>query len=75
MDVVKSSRMDKRVFSVKPLEAHADEKAYWASKSPQERLEALEFMRQVMYGYDPTTARLQRVLTVDQQPWSRASRS
>ena len=32
------------------------------------RLAALEFMRQVMYGYDPTTARLQRVLTTAEWP-------
>ena len=53
MDSVKLSRMDKSVFSIEPLEAHGNEKEYWASKSPQERLAALEFMRQVMYGYDP----------------------
>jgi hypothetical protein len=29
-----------------------------------ERLEALEQMRQILYGYDPATTRLQRVLTV-----------
>ena len=37
---------------------------YWRSKSPEERIEAIELMRQINYGYDPSTERLQRVLTV-----------
>ena len=45
-------------------EADAADKAYWHSKTPQERLEALELMRQINYGYNPTTERLQRVLEI-----------
>jgi hypothetical protein len=56
--------MDKTIFSVATLTDESDEKAYWRDQSPVARLEALELMRQVMYGYDPTTARLQRVLAV-----------
>jgi hypothetical protein len=41
-----------------------DDRAYWLSKTLEERLEALELLRQIHYGYDPTTERLQRVLTV-----------
>ena len=41
----------------------ADRK-YWLSKTPHERLEAVEQIRQVIYGYDPATARLQRVLEI-----------
>jgi hypothetical protein len=41
-----------------------DEKAYWLSKTPLERLEALEFLRQTFYGYDPLIDRVQRVLEV-----------
>jgi hypothetical protein len=60
-------RLDRRAFSVRPLYAEDDEKAFWAQKSPQERLEALEQMRQILYGYDPVTTRLQRILTVAQR--------
>jgi hypothetical protein len=63
-------RMDKTAFSVGSLaEAadEADERAFWQEQTPEQRLEALEFLRQVMYGYDPSTARLQRVLTVAQR--------
>ncbi|MCG9134398.1 hypothetical protein J5I95_22265 [Candidatus Poribacteria bacterium] len=59
-------RMDKEEFSVLSSfeEADAADKAYWHAKSPQERMEALELMRQINYGYDPTTERLQRVLEI-----------
>jgi len=57
-------RMDKTSFSVSTLTAPSDEKEYWLAKTATERLQALEFLRQIAYGYDPATTRLQRVLTV-----------
>jgi hypothetical protein len=33
--------------------AVAQDRTGWHDKTPLERLAALEFMRQVMYGYDP----------------------
>ena len=57
-------KMDKTAFSVTTLFEKSGDKEYWLSKTPQERLEALELMRQINYGYDPTTERLQRVLEV-----------
>ena len=70
METVDTARMDKSVFEIKPMSEHGDDRAYWASKTGAERLAAVEFMRQVMYGYDPSTARIQRILTIAQQPWS-----
>jgi hypothetical protein len=61
-------RVDRSAFRVDSLYDESDEKAYWKSKSPIERLEALELMRQVIYGYDPATARLQRVLEIADFP-------
>lgn len=63
MSVLQSARMDKTKFSAASL----SEAAFWQTQSPQVRLEALELMRQVMYGYDPSNARLQRVLTVSRR--------
>ena len=57
------SKMDKTAFSVVTLEDTSDELDYWLAKLPDERLQALELMRQIIYGYDPS-ARLQRVLAV-----------
>jgi hypothetical protein len=61
-------KLDKTAFSVSTLDKNdEDEKAYWLSKTPFERLDAVETMRQIIYGYDPTTTRLQRVFEVTQR--------
>ena len=57
-------RMDKSVFSVANLHEESDEVSYWRNRSPQERFEAIELMRQINYGHDATSARLQRVFEV-----------
>ncbi len=57
---LKSIRMDKTAFSVGSIDDESDEKQYWSSKTPVERLYTVELMRQMFYGYDPLTARLQR---------------
>lgn len=56
--------MDKSVFSVASLTDPPDEPAFWRSKSPHERLLAIELMRQAVYGYRPGTVRFQKVFTV-----------
>ena len=58
--------VDRNMLVVSSLHDESDEKAYWLSKTPRERLEALERMRQVIYGYDPSSTRLQRVLEITQ---------
>ena len=62
MNVVSKIRLDKTAFSVGSLHDEPDERAFWWSKTPQERWSAMEFLRQLNYGYDPDTARLERVL-------------
>ena len=64
MKVTDSVRLDRSAFRVDSLADDSDEKAYWKSKTPIERLYALESMRQIVYGYDPATTRLQRVFEV-----------
>ena len=56
-------KVDRTAFVVTSLH-ESDEKEYWLSKTPEERLQALELMRQIVYGYDPATARLQRFFEV-----------
>ena len=57
-------RLDRSVLTITTLQqADADDRAYWRSKTPIERLEALELIRQVVYQYDPVATRLQRILT------------
>ena len=58
-------KVDRGAFSVVSLsEQEDDEKRYWRGKSPHERLQAVEETRQMIYGYDPASTRLQRVLEV-----------
>jgi hypothetical protein len=70
MNTADSLKVDRTAFSIATLSEETDEKAYWLSKTPYERLEALEWMRQVIYGYSPSTTRLQRILTIAQFPSS-----
>jgi hypothetical protein len=65
---IDSVRLDKTAFRVFSsfAEAEAADRAYWHSRTPEERLLAVELMRQSAYGYDQATARLQRVLEITQ---------
>jgi hypothetical protein len=64
MNAVDSARLDRSAFQVGSLSDELEEAEYWRAKSPEERMEALELMRQIIYGYDPATTRLQRVFEV-----------
>ena len=45
-----SFKIDKTAFSVKSLFDESDDRAYWMSRTPDERIEAIELMRQINYG-------------------------
>lgn len=65
MDDNRFPRIDRTTFSVVSLEeADNDEMEYWLSKTPYERLDALEILRQIVYGYNPAAARLQRFFEI-----------
>ena len=42
-------------------EAEREDRVFWHSRTPAERLAAAEQLRQVAYGYDASTARIQAV--------------
>ena len=67
MDAFKFPKLDKTIFIVSSLFDESDDKQYWLSRTPYERLVAVELMRQVVYGYDPSTSRLERVLEITQR--------
>lgn len=67
MDRLDSVKIDREAFSIGSALEPSDEKAYWLSKTPHERMQAAELMRQIVYGYDPSTTRLQRVLEIAQR--------
>lgn len=64
MDKLHFPEVQRTAFTVASALEPSDEKSYWLSKTPCERLEAVELMRQIIYGYDPSTTRLQRVFEV-----------
>jgi hypothetical protein len=59
--------VDRTAFSVVSLFEPSDEKQFWLSKTPYERLRAVEAMRKTIYGHDPSANRLQRVFEVTQR--------
>ena len=61
---VNEARLDRSAFSVGSISDPSDEIAYWQSRTPEERLMAVELYRQIVYGYDPATTRLQRILEI-----------
>ncbi len=64
MKALDIARLDRSHFAVASLSDESDEKNFWKARTPQERLEALEYLRRVMYGDDAASSRLQRVLGV-----------
>ena len=64
MDSLDTARVDRGKVEVVSLGAESNDREYWLSRSPAERMEALELLRQIVYDYDPATARLQRVFEV-----------
>jgi hypothetical protein len=52
--------LDKKTVNVTSLDDIEEEKKYWISKSPLERIEAIEINRRMVYGQDRVTSRLQR---------------
>ncbi len=65
--LVDTLKIDKTKFSITRLGDDSVERKYWHSKTPYERLIAVEVMRQIAYGYDPSTARLERVYKITQR--------
>jgi len=61
-------KIDRSVVKVGTIFDDSDEKAFWLTKSPLDRLEAVELLRQIAYGYDPSTTRLQRILEITEFP-------
>jgi len=64
MSAVDKLRLDRSAFEIASLDDDSADRRFWQTKSPAERMEALELLRQIIYGYDPATTRLQRVLEI-----------
>jgi hypothetical protein len=63
------ARVNRLAFEVTSFaEAEKADLEYWRSRTPDERLEALELSRQIAYGYDPTARGLSRFFEVAELP-------
>jgi hypothetical protein len=58
--------MDKTSLSIVTLSEQGDEREFWLTRTPEQRWLAIEQMRQIVYGYQSATERLQRLLEVAQ---------
>jgi len=65
MDENEFPKVDRTAFSVVSSfeEAERQDREYWLSRTPLERLQHMEVLRRINYGAD-ATARLQRVLEI-----------
>ena len=61
---IQELRVDRTAFSVVSLHDEDSDLQYWLSRTPEERLEALEIMRQIVFGYDSETARIEKVIEI-----------
>jgi hypothetical protein len=68
MDENQFPKIDRTVFSVVSSfeEADREDKEYWLSRTPLERLQHMELLRRINYGSN-ATARLQRVLEITER--------
>jgi hypothetical protein len=67
MKAVSSLKIDKSFVSVSRLTDIPDDKTYWLSKTPYERLQAVDTLRRLNYGERQSTTRLQRVFEIAQR--------
>jgi len=65
--MVENFKLDKKFLSVSQLTDPTDDKGYWHSRTPHERLPVVEHLRQLNYGHRQSTARLQRILEIAQR--------
>jgi hypothetical protein len=61
-------RLNKKVISILSSfeEADTQDKKYWLSRTPRDRLQYMELLRRINYGSN-ATARLQRVLEITER--------
>ena len=64
-----SQNVDRTAFQVTTFaEADRDDRAFWFSRTPVERLQHVERLRELNYGPEVVDQRLQRVLAVLERP-------
>ncbi len=62
--LVDALKIDKTKFSIAGLGDNSEERRYWHSRTPHERLIAVEIMRRIVYGDERCAAPIQKVLKI-----------
>lgn len=65
--LLEAARIDRQAVSVGSFDSD-DQDKYWRGQSHEARLDAIKFMRQVAFAYDPVTERLQSLLKIVRPP-------
>lgn len=55
--------MNKKIFKITSIR-NSDDYSFWKDKPYLKRIEGLEKLRRIVFGYDPSTQRLQRILKI-----------
>ncbi len=63
-------RLDRTDLRVISLEEEGDDRAFWATKTPAERLDSLEYLRRATYGQKSCEAGMIKVIRTIDCPWS-----
>ncbi len=66
MRIIENIKLDKSCFEISTLGDENKENG-WLLKTPAERIQGLEILRQMWHKYDPDAARLPRIYTVIEQ--------
>ncbi len=59
-------KIDRSAIKITAID-ETDEKEFWLKRPPEERLAALELLRQIAYGYEPNSIRLQRIFEITER--------
>jgi hypothetical protein len=60
--------MKPAALSIGSFENEPDDLAYWLARSPEDRLEAIEFLRQQFFAYGEARQELRRFLEIAELP-------
>lgn len=61
----KELHIDRKHFEITSLH-DGEDYIFWKNKTYHERIAGLEELRRIIFGYDPSAERLQRVFTITQ---------
>ncbi len=65
--IMSDMKVDRHALSIVTLRDASDDE-YWFSRTPMERLRAIQINRQAAYGEPNASGRLQRILEVVERP-------